>query len=47
MRAAELQVMAASRYSDSLDYESRKRYFDELKTDYEVLPDPYSVPDDQ
>ena len=41
--------MAASRssYSDSLDYESRKRYFDKLKTDYEVLLDPYSVSDDQ
>jgi len=32
---------------DSLDYESRKWYFDKLKTDYEVLPDPYSVSDDQ
>lgn len=48
-RAKSAFSMAAptSRYSDSLDYESRKLYFDKLKTDYEVLPDPYSMPDDQ
>ena len=40
-------VYCSSRYSDSLGYESRKRYFDKLKTDYEVLADPYSVSDDQ
>jgi hypothetical protein len=35
-------VMSAVAYVDTLDYEARKRYFEKLQNESEVLPDPYS-----
>ena len=40
-------VMSAAAYLDSLDYEARKRYFHKLQTESEVLPDPYSLVNEQ
>jgi len=40
-------VMSAAAHVDSLDYEARKRYFQKLQTESEVLPDPYSLVNEQ
>ena len=40
-------VMSAAVYVGSLDYEARKRYFQKLQTESEVLPDPYSLENEQ
>ena len=39
--------MSATAYVDSLDYEARKRYFQKLQTESEMLPDPYSLVNEQ